>query len=119
GLRVPGLRVRINRFRDFASPDFASAFTALGTSRPRTSRPLYRFPDFASTFTAFRTSRPRTSRPFYCFLRASALHPPLHIPQIPLTILSHDRGGELPQRTTIEATAGTKRVPLMIFGYIL
>ncbi|PKI73120.1 hypothetical protein CRG98_006485 [Punica granatum] len=89
GLRVHGLRVRFTTFR---------------TSRPRTSRPDFASPDFASTFTAF-----QTSRPFYCFLRASTLHLPLHTPQIPLTLLSHDRGGDLPQRTTIEAAAGTKR----------
>ncbi|OWM84361.1 hypothetical protein CDL15_Pgr021930 [Punica granatum] len=102
---------------DFASTDFASALLLYGLRVHRlrvrftafwTSRPLYCSMYFASTdfesalllsglrvcFTAFRTSCPRTSRPFYCFLRASALHLPLHIPQIPITLLSHDRGGD-------------------------
>ncbi|PKI58509.1 hypothetical protein CRG98_021098, partial [Punica granatum] len=38
GLRVLGLRVRIYCFRDFRTPDIASAFTTSGTSVPRTSR---------------------------------------------------------------------------------
>ncbi|PKI37336.1 hypothetical protein CRG98_042278 [Punica granatum] len=113
GLRVPGLCVRL------LLSGLRVHFTAFRTSRPRTlrpvtafrtPRPLYRFPDFESTFTAFRTSRPRTSRPFDCFLRALALHLPLHIPQVSLTLLSHDGGrDELPQRTTMEAAAGTKK----------
>ncbi|OWM67440.1 hypothetical protein CDL15_Pgr027197 [Punica granatum] len=118
GLRVHGLRVRFTAFR--------------------TSRPLYCFLDFASglllsglrvhglrvRFTAFRTSRSHLLLSglhvhFTCFPRASALHLPLHILQIPTMLLSHDKRGELPQRTTIEAAAGTKRVPLMVFGHIL
>ncbi|PKI41224.1 hypothetical protein CRG98_038385, partial [Punica granatum] len=85
GLRVLGFRVRIYCFRDFESPDFVSAFTGLGTSGPRTSRPhlllqglrvpglrvrIYWFrdfrdfesPDFASAFTTSGTSGTRTSR---------------------------------------------------------
>ncbi|PKI36473.1 hypothetical protein CRG98_043136, partial [Punica granatum] len=101
GLRVPGLRVRIYYFRDFESPDFVSAYTALGTSGPRTSRPhlllqglrvpglrglrvpglrvrIYYFrdfesPDFVSAYTALGTSGPRTSRPH---LLLEGLHVP-------------------------------------------
>ncbi|OWM84392.1 hypothetical protein CDL15_Pgr002720 [Punica granatum] len=116
GLRVHGLRVR---------------FTAFWTSRPLycfmdfaswTSRSLYCFMDFASAlllyglrvrFTAF-----WTSRPLYRYLdfasalllsAASALRLPLHIPQILVMLLSHDRRGELSRRKTIEAVARTKK----------
>ncbi|PKI45252.1 hypothetical protein CRG98_034357 [Punica granatum] len=84
-----GLRPSIYCFRDFGSLDFVSAFTAFHGLWPSIycSRD-FGSPDFVSAFTAF-----RTSRPLYCFLRASAFHLPLHIPQIPLTLLSHDRGG--------------------------
>ncbi|PKI74447.1 hypothetical protein CRG98_005161 [Punica granatum] len=122
GLRVPGLCVRFNAFRtsrprtsrpiycfqDFASPDFASGSLLSGLrvhfTTFRTSCPFYHFSDFASTFTAF-----WTSRPLYCFLWASTLHLPLHIPQIPVTLLSHDRGGRATTRTTTKAAAETKK----------
>ncbi|PKI32844.1 hypothetical protein CRG98_046765, partial [Punica granatum] len=62
GLRVAGLRVRIYCLRDFVSPDFVSAYTALGTSGPRTSCPhvLLQGP---SACTPSGTSGRRTSRP--------------------------------------------------------
>ncbi|PKI44580.1 hypothetical protein CRG98_035031 [Punica granatum] len=136
GLRVRFTAFRISRprtsrslycFPDLASTDFASALLLSGPrvhglrvrfTAFRTSRPFYRFPNFASTlllfglrvhglrvhFTAF-----RTSRPLYYFPWASVLHLPLHIPQIPIMLLSHDRRGELLRRTTIEAIAGTKK----------
>ncbi|PKI36667.1 hypothetical protein CRG98_042942 [Punica granatum] len=103
GLRVHGLRVRFTAFQ--------------------TSRPVYCFPDFASGlllsglhvhFTAFRTSRPHLLLfglrvHFTCFPRALAHHLPLHILQIPIMLLSYDRRGEPPRRTTTEAVAGTKK----------
>ncbi|PKI48577.1 hypothetical protein CRG98_030996 [Punica granatum] len=78
-LLLSGLRVHIYCFLDFAS-----TFTAFGTSRPHLLLSglrihIYRFSDFASTFTTFRTSRPHLrlseNRPsIYCFQRASAQH---------------------------------------------
>ncbi|OWM84350.1 hypothetical protein CDL15_Pgr023870 [Punica granatum] len=100
-----GLWSSIYCFKDFGSPDFVSAFTAFQGLRPS----IYCFrnfgsPDFVSAFTAF-----RTSRPFYCFLRALAPHLPLHIRQISIRLLSYGKRGELPQRATTGAVAGTKR----------
>ncbi|PKI18299.1 hypothetical protein CRG98_049427, partial [Punica granatum] len=78
GLPVPGRRVRIYCFRDFGSPDLASAFAASGTSRPHVLLQGlrvpglrvridcfrdFRFPDFVSACTASGTSGPRTSCP--------------------------------------------------------